>query len=134
MYNDAINDYSKAVELDPKNAYAYYNRGISYDKKGEYNLAIKDFAKAIELDSSKPDFYHNKGFAMKKKNLVREAIIEFNECIRLDKNHFKAYYNRANCYERLGEFDKAYSDYMIANSIVPNNPNTLTHIGILMDR
>jgi tetratricopeptide (TPR) repeat protein len=44
---------------------------------------------------------------MKKKNLVREAIIEFNECIRLDKNHFKAYYNRANCYEKLGEFDKA---------------------------
>lgn len=50
MYNDAISDYSKTIEIDPRNAYAYYNRGISYDKMGDYNLAIKDFARAIELD------------------------------------------------------------------------------------
>lgn len=25
MYNDAINDYTKAIEIDPKNAFAYYN-------------------------------------------------------------------------------------------------------------
>lgn len=25
MYNDAINDYSKALDLDNKNAFAYYN-------------------------------------------------------------------------------------------------------------
>lgn len=74
MYNDAISDYTKAIEMDPKNAYAYYNRGISHDKKGDYNIAIKDFIRAIELDPTKADFYHNKGFAMKKKNLIREAI------------------------------------------------------------
>ena len=25
MYNDAINDYTKALDLDNKNAFAYYN-------------------------------------------------------------------------------------------------------------
>lgn len=25
MYNDAINDYSKALDLDNKNAFAFYN-------------------------------------------------------------------------------------------------------------
>lgn len=52
----------------------------------------------------------------------------------MDKNHFKAYYNRANCFERLNDFEKAQADYLKANDLVPNNPNTLTHIGILMDR
>lgn len=47
MYNDAINDYSKALDLDNKNAFAYYNRGISYDKKGDYDNAIIDFTSAI---------------------------------------------------------------------------------------
>lgn len=28
MYNDAINDYSKALDLDNKNAFAYYNVSI----------------------------------------------------------------------------------------------------------
>lgn len=25
MYNDAINDYTKAIEIDSKNAFAFYN-------------------------------------------------------------------------------------------------------------
>ena len=33
--------------------------------------------------------------------------MDFTECIKLEKNHFKAYYNRANCYEKLNEFDLA---------------------------
>ena len=45
MYDDAINDYTRALEIDNKNAFAYYNviywirlkRGISYDKKGDYD-------------------------------------------------------------------------------------------------
>jgi len=28
-YNGAISDYTKAIELDPNDAGAYYNRGIS---------------------------------------------------------------------------------------------------------
>ena len=71
---------------------------------------------------------------MKKKNLIREAILDFNECIRLEKGHFKAFYNRANCYEKLNDFNSAENDYLKANELIPNSPNTLTHIGILMDR
>ena len=29
MYNDAISDYTKAIEMESRNAFAYYNRGIS---------------------------------------------------------------------------------------------------------
>lgn len=80
---------------------------------------------------------------MKKKNQLEQAIVDFTECIKLEKNHFKAYYNRANCYEKLNEFDLAKQDYFKANDLVihilynnqvPNSPNTLSHIGILMDR
>jgi tetratricopeptide (TPR) repeat protein len=66
-----------------------------------------DFSVAISIDSVKGDFYHNRGFALKKKNLLEEAILDFTECIRLEKNHFKAYYNRANCYEKLSDFELA---------------------------
>lgn len=33
----AINDYSKAIQIDPNNAYTYYNKGISLDRKGDYD-------------------------------------------------------------------------------------------------
>ena len=46
----SIKDYDKAIELDPNDAAAYYNRGHSYSDLGQYQRAIEDFDKAIELD------------------------------------------------------------------------------------
>ena len=43
-YDLAIKDYTRALEIDPKNAYAYYNRGISLDRKNDYDEAIKNFS------------------------------------------------------------------------------------------
>ena len=39
----AIEAYSYAIELNPRDADAYNNRGVAYISKGECNLAIKDF-------------------------------------------------------------------------------------------
>jgi hypothetical protein len=50
-YAEAAEDYSKVIEMDPTNAHAYHNRGISYDKLGFVDLAIADFTKVLELDS-----------------------------------------------------------------------------------
>ena len=51
-YEEALNDYDEAIELDPDNSYCYCNRGIAYEKMGEYQEAINDYNKAIELDSN----------------------------------------------------------------------------------
>ncbi len=51
-YDDAIADYTKAIALDPKLAQAYYNRGYTYEKKGDREQAIADFRKALEIDPS----------------------------------------------------------------------------------
>ena len=48
---NAINDYTKAIQLDPDYAKAYYNRGTSYAKLGQYTLANADGTMACSLDS-----------------------------------------------------------------------------------
>jgi tetratricopeptide (TPR) repeat protein len=48
-YDQAIADYDKAIELDPKNAKAYYQRGYVYDIKGEHDRAMADYNKAMGL-------------------------------------------------------------------------------------
>jgi len=62
-YQKAIDDCSKAIELDPKNADAYNNRGNAYASLGEYQKAIDDCSKAIELDPKNADAYNNRGNA-----------------------------------------------------------------------
>ena len=43
-------DLKKAIDLNPQDAEAYYNRGLAYDELSNYNQAIKDYTKVIELD------------------------------------------------------------------------------------
>lgn len=48
-YDDAIFDFSKAIEFDSKNYHAYWFRGNVFSKIKQYEKAIKDYTKAIEL-------------------------------------------------------------------------------------
>jgi len=48
VYRDAIKDYNKAIELDPKYAEAYYNRGVVKAKLRDRWEAIQDYNKAID--------------------------------------------------------------------------------------
>ena len=48
-HHKAIDDYTKAIELDPQGAYAYKNRGLAYKNLGEHQKAIDDFYQAGTL-------------------------------------------------------------------------------------
>ncbi len=50
-YSLAIEDFTKAIEIDPKLAPAYINRGVAYRKNGNINQAIEDYTKAIQLNT-----------------------------------------------------------------------------------
>ena len=57
----AISDYTKAIELDPKDADWYFNRGYSKGELKDHYGAISDYIKAIELDPKYADAYVNRG-------------------------------------------------------------------------
>ena len=59
--DDAINDFTKAIELDPQLGPAYHNRGLAYCKKMLPDRAIEDFTKAIELDSRLVSAFYSRG-------------------------------------------------------------------------
>ena len=57
LYELAISDYSKAIEIDPGFAEAHYDRGCSYYELREYEEAIADLTRAIELDPNEARYY-----------------------------------------------------------------------------
>jgi tetratricopeptide (TPR) repeat protein len=64
---EAIKDYDKAIELDPKREWAYWSRGIAKSALGQFFEAIRDFDKAIELDSKVATFYESRA-------IVKDAL------------------------------------------------------------
>ena len=58
QYQHAIEEYDKALKMDPNDAIGYYNRGLSYRRLGQYQRAIEDCDKAIELDPDNAEPYN----------------------------------------------------------------------------
>ena len=56
-YGKAIDDLSKAIELDPNNALTYTMRGAVYVIKKEYQKGVDDFTKAISLRPEETQVY-----------------------------------------------------------------------------
>jgi len=62
-YQQAINDFNKAIEIYPKLVDAYVNRGSVYFKLGNYQQSMIDYNKAIELNPEYTEAYQNRGSA-----------------------------------------------------------------------
>jgi len=71
-YKKAIEYYTKAIELNPKYADAYFERGFNKLQLKKYNEAIVDYTKAIELYPN-DRFYLSRGCAnYELKNMMRQ--------------------------------------------------------------
>ena len=51
LYDHAINDLTKALQIDPSCSHAYYNRALCYIRRGNLSYAFKDFAIVLCLAS-----------------------------------------------------------------------------------
>ncbi|WP_161976179.1 tetratricopeptide repeat protein, partial [Brachyspira catarrhinii] len=59
-YKEAIDYFTRVIELDDKNIYGYFNRALAKDDAKQYEEAIKDYDKCIELDNKDPSAYNNR--------------------------------------------------------------------------
>ncbi len=58
----ALADYNRAIELDPKAAYAYDARGTLKSNSNDIKGAMADYNQAIELDPTKGLYYVSRAF------------------------------------------------------------------------
>lgn len=116
---EAIQEYSKAINKDPRNAAAYNNRGVVYDDLEQYERAIEDYDKAIELNPDYAIAYYNRGIAYQDLIQYEEAIEDYNRAIELNSGYTAAYNNRGNMYRRLKQYREAIKDYDKAVELDP---------------
>ena len=63
-----MQDFDRAIELDPNYPDALNNRGLAYTGKGQYDRAIQDFDRALRLDPKDADAIRYRAEAIAKKN------------------------------------------------------------------
>jgi len=83
--DEAIADYSAAIELDPKLVAAYYNRGNAKMEKDDQQGAIADFNVALKLDPGYRAAQLDRGLARTKMRNWAGALVDFQRCFPLTK-------------------------------------------------
>jgi tetratricopeptide (TPR) repeat protein len=116
-YDQAISDFTRAIEINPRLAHAYNNRGAAYLYKGQYDQAILDLSKAIEINPWLAHAYNNRGWAYIKKWQYDQAISDFSKTIEIDPGFVEAYFHRAVGYFLVDEYEKCLLDVIKAQQL-----------------
>lgn len=83
-YALAVNDYSRAIELNPKEVSVYLNRGLAHYNQKNYDLAAADYDKAIELNPGDSMLYFNRGNSFEKMGNLQKAVGDYRKAFELD--------------------------------------------------
>ena len=118
-YDEAIAKYQKAIELDPKFAFAYDNWGVTLQEQHRYDEAIANYQKAIELDPKFADAYDNWGAALQEQHKYDEAIANYQKAIELDPKFAYAYDNWGLALQEQHKYDEAIANYQKAIELDP---------------
>lgn len=115
-YVGAIASFTKAIEVLPLDAYAWYNRGMAKNMIGEYEDALNDFGTCIGLNPAYGKVWFNRGLTKMYLGRYDGAIVDLTQAIQIEREYAAAYYHRAYLYELKGLYDFACTDYRNAQS------------------
>jgi tetratricopeptide (TPR) repeat protein len=120
-FSKALADYNKAIELDPRFALAYLNRGnLKAGSLDDVNGALADYNKAIELDPRFALAYYIRGYFI---NDVWKGLADYNKGFKLDPN-YNDYYSKFyhDKYKLKNEIRGLSSSVASLNAKVELNP------------
>ncbi len=80
---DEIAELTKLIEINPKLAIAYFNRGNAKDELKDTQGAIADWGKAIDINPQYANAYVNRGLAKKKQGDLQGSCADYKKAVSL---------------------------------------------------
>ncbi len=117
-YDQAIDQFNKALALDANYAKTYFLRGAVYSMKADYDRAIADYTKVLEIEPEHAKAYYGRGRAYVNKQQYDQAILDFTKAIELNPERAEGYLARGTLYW-LKTIDRAIAYYTKALEIEP---------------
>lgn len=116
-FQDALIYLNRAIESDPINPLAYYQRSLVYSKLNDFHKALKDSEKALQLKKDRFDLYAQNIFCLIELKESKQAIDKALDVIRLFPNELQAQY-------LLGKTYYANENWVLAATTLEQSLNT----------
>jgi tetratricopeptide (TPR) repeat protein len=120
-YTKALDDYNKAIEINPKNAEAYNNKGVTLANLKEYKEALNNYNKAIAFRRNYQEAYYNRANAYISLEDPQTAILDYNVALKLNPYHSGALNNRGLAKRLVKDLNGAMDDFNRVIQLDPQN-------------
>lgn len=118
--DEAVKEFSKAIELDPDSAHAHDNLATVLADKGLLREALREYLVAIALEPQSPTTHYNLAsfLATHAHDL---AISEYKETLALEWDYPDGHLNLGLTYAERGQFQEALASYQEALKLDPRD-------------
>jgi len=93
-YNESLQAYDRAIDLDPTDYEAWNNRGIDLGIMGRYDEAIASFEQAVALNQSYAEAWYNMGVIYDFKGYTYTAVQAYKMATQINPEYQKAWERR----------------------------------------
>lgn len=96
QFEKSVQEYEKAIGLNPANPVANYNLGNAQFRKEKFEEAVKSFDNSIAKASEsvlRQQAYYNKGVSFTKQEKLEESIEAYKNALKLNPNDGDARHN-----------------------------------------
>lgn len=132
--SEGIKLITKALEINPGSAEAFYNLGLGWFDQSNYLKASDCFRKAIVLCPDDPEYHLENGNAFQKLSQYRDALASYEQALRLRPGYAKAHNCCGVCLRELDRPEEALACYKTAIGLQPRYAEAYGNLGnVLVD-
>ena len=124
-FQDAVDDFSKTLELKPGEPMAHFNRAEARFELGQYKDAIEDYNAVLDSKSGDLDALTGRGHCYYLLSDFEKAMADFNIVVQLAPKSATAFVNRGETYQMMGEWASAYQDFSKSIELEPTSAGLL---------
>lgn len=135
LFDQAIEAYTKALELRPFYADAYVGLGDAQAAKGDVDGAVKAYQKALGYNPVNAKVHVSLGkLYYSEKGLYYESVTAYKKAIELDGGYLEARMGLAEVYEDKGLYPEAISEYRKVVEAEEKNTGALYNLALVYEK
>jgi tetratricopeptide (TPR) repeat protein len=121
---EAVADYTRALERDPKMSLGYGNRGYMWNDLREPAKAVRDFQTALRLQPDYGEAHLGLAYAELQLHRPKPALTQLDLAQKILGKSHSWHLARAEAFRQEQDFSHAESEYRIALQETPNDLST----------